>query len=593
MDTSISDSADYLSANSFINAYLREFDDWRLGTSPQSWQDAGFPEQVLIIPMGRQTLWVGVEYWSQCGRHRFVMPARCEFVDNGHCRRVRFLCLAKMLVENAALQTNGTIGAMARLLERIMESHRNLEMILALRDSEVEPIFRQPLSFLQAEQSLLSGHSTHPAAKACQPMTLTEAVQYGAEGGNGFALAWLLVRDDRLHYHSADHLSLQQRVTQLLESDALLDSVDWEIPAGYSLIPAHPWQLARLQSLPQLQRAFAERQIMVLAPRGQHWHGTSSMRTVYADHAPYMLKFSLGVRLTNSVRHLLPEEAERGILVSKMLATETGQQFNKRFTQFDIMREPAYLCLLDDTGNPIAESTMLFRDNPMGARQDVQYNLLAAITQDHPTGEQSRLASLVREVAFHQRSGLAQAARCWFMEFLEVAIKPVLLAQADYGLLLNAHQQNLVLGLRDGMPVHSYYRDCRTVGVSDVGIRLFKLDKDVVNESSTEAFGYCLVVNSLFSIISTMGADGLIDEAVLLADLQAFFKLYKTNLRRDCSFILSMLEGEALYQRANFHDALAERNEGTAQHRFSRLLAVSKPRYTVQSEPAPQVMLAG
>ena len=600
MDTSISEAADYLSTNCFLNAYVREFDDWRVGTSPEPWQAAGFPAQVLIIPMGRQTLWVGVQYWSQCGRHRFSMPARCEFVDNGHCRHVRFLCLAKMLVENAALQTNGTIGAMARFLERIIESHRNLELLLALRDKEIDKLFASPLSFREAEQALLVGHSVHPAPKVRQPMTLTEAVQYGPEGGSGFALAWMLVRKQYLHYHSADSVTLRQRVQQLIDADPSLTSDYAQVPGGYALIPAHPWQLRKLQKLPALRRAFADKHIIALPQQGQSWYATSSMRSIYAEHAPYMLKFSLSVRLTNSVRHLQPAEAERGCLISKVLATATGKQFVKRFSQFSIMQEPAYLCLLDDEGNQVLESMMVFRDNPIREQSGMQYNVLATLTQDHPLQQGSRLAEQVRALAFHRRWDLAQAARRWFAAYLDVAVKPLLLAQADYGMLFGAHQQNIVLGLQNGLPVCGYFRDCQGTGFSAVGARLFKLDHNALGESAdnqidndmaNKLFAYYLIINSTFGVIGAMGADGLIDESELIAQLRDFFQQHLTRQRQDQSFIRTLLEADALWQKGNFICSLADMNENTLADPVALYRAVHNPVAIMDAAPKLQATL--
>ena len=586
MDTSISEAADYLSANCFLNAYVREFDDWRLGTSPEAWRAGGFPTQVLIIPLGHQTLWVGVQYWSLCGRHRFTLPARCERVDNGHNRQVTFLSLAKLLVENAAIETNGTIGAMARFLQRIIESHRNLEMLLALRDSEIDTLFESELSFQAAEQALLVGHSVHPAPKVRQPMTLTEAVQYGPDGGSGFALAWMLVRHERIHYHSADSFSLQSRVQQLIEADDLLTSDYTDVPEGYTLIPAHPWQLAKLQLLPELQNAFADKAIIPLAPQGQCWHATSSMRSIYAENAPYMLKFSLSVRLTNSIRHLQPAEAERGCLISKVLATATGKQFARRFSQFDVMQEPAYLCLLDDAGNQVLESMMVFRENLIREQAGTQYNVLAMLTQDHPRLQHSRLAALIQVLSSHQGLSLEQAARVWFDAYLEVAVKPLLLAQADYGMLFGAHQQNIVLGIKNGLPVHGYFRDCQGTGFSEVGVRLFKLDHDSLGQSAenqidnsmaNKLFAYYLIINSTFGVISSIGADGLIDEADLIDRLRDFFQQHLTRQRQDQSFIRTLLESEELWQKGNFICSLADMNENTLEDPTALYRAVRNP----------------
>lgn len=586
MDTLISGAADYLSANCFLNAYVREFDDWRVSTSPSAWQASGFPAQALVIPLGHRTLWIGVQYWSQCGRHRFTMPARCE----GECardgRELGFLALAKTLVENAAIQTNGTIGAMARFLERIMESHRNLEMLLALREAEIPKLMRAPLTFGEAEQALLIGHSVHPAPKVRQPMTLTEAVEYGPEGGSGFALMWMLVRNDRIQYRSADDLSLVQRVRQLIAADESLNNEFASIPDGYTLLPAHPWQVRRLQRLPALQGAFANDEVILLSPLGQRWFATSSMRSIYRQNAPYMLKFSLSVRLTNSVRHLQPAEAERGCLISKVLATQVGQHFQQRFSQFDVMEEPAYLCLLDDAGEPVLESMMVFRDNPINERPGRQYNVLATLTQDHPFAESGRLTSLVDTVAQTRQVDREQAAGLWFDAYLAVVVKPLLLAQSDYGLLFGAHQQNIVLALQDGMPVHCYFRDCQGTGFSALGARLFQLDHNALGEAADnqigdemaiKLFAYYLIINSTFGVISAMGADGVIDESELIDRLRAFFVSMLTPQRQDNRFISAMLASEELWQKGNFICSLADLNENTLADPVSIYRAVNNP----------------
>lgn len=600
MDTSISDSADYLSINCFLNAYVREFDDWRYCDSPLPWQAAGFPEGALVIPLGHQTLWIGVLYWSACGRHRFTLPARCEGTDPKQSKQVGFLALAKKLVDNAGIQANGTIGAMARFLERIMESHRNLEMLLALRDSEVDALFQSPLAFRDAEQALLIGHSVHPAPKVRQPMTLTEAVQFGPEGGSGFALAWMLVRRERLKYHSADATTLQQRVNALIESDPMLTGDYADVPDGYQLIPAHPWQLEKLKKLPQLQQAFADRDVVALGVQGQKWYATSSMRSIYTESAPYMLKFSLSVRLTNSVRHLQPAEAERGCLISKVLSTAVGQQFTKRFQQFSIMEEPAYLCLLDDAGMPVSESMMVFRDNSILHRAKLagcqeQHNVLATLTQDHPSGSASRLAQLVGEVSRVQNISRERAAIAWFDAYLDVVVKPLLLAQADYGMLFGAHQQNIVLAIAQGMPVHCYFRDCQGTGFSDVGVRLFKLDQQALGEAAenqvqqamaNKLFAYYLIINSTFGVISALGVDQCVAEQTLISSLRDFLLRHRTAQRQDQSFIDYVLESDVLWQKGNFVCSLSDLNENTMSDPLSIYRAIPNPVADVAITPA-------
>ena len=42
-----------------------------------------------------------------------------------------------------------------------------------------------------------------------------------------------------------------------------------------------------------------------------------------------------------------------------------------------------------------------------------------------------------------------------------MALKPFLIAQADYGILVSAHQQNTVLALEGGYPAGMWFRDCQ------------------------------------------------------------------------------------------------------------------------------------
>ena len=67
--------AEFLSANSFLNAYLREMNDWEVRETPQAWRANGFTQQALVVPLGHEEIWIGLAFRSQCGRHRFTMPA--------------------------------------------------------------------------------------------------------------------------------------------------------------------------------------------------------------------------------------------------------------------------------------------------------------------------------------------------------------------------------------------------------------------------------------------------------------------------------------------------------------------------------------
>ena len=50
------------------------------------------------------------------------------------------------------------------------------------------------------------------------------------------------------------------------------------------------------------------------------------MRTVYRADWPYQLKFSLHVRVTNSMRVTLPKELRRAVEAARLSQTEVGDR---------------------------------------------------------------------------------------------------------------------------------------------------------------------------------------------------------------------------------------------------------------------------
>ena len=584
-------AAEYLSANSFLNAYVRELDDWERQMAPRHWRLAGFPEQALVIPLGHQQIWVGIEHWSVCGRHRFFMPARMVAAQQLNFSELDYLGLSKRLVENASLQTDCSIGSMARFLQRILESHRNMRLTMKNREQDLRQIFKGHLSFIESEQGLLSGHSVHPAPKVRQPMTTAEVDQYGPESGNGFQLVWLSIDKKLIQYRSADANSLEQRIQQLLDADPNWQGFREPLREGHSLLPAHPWQLSFLKRHPQLRSAFANDDIVELGSNGCAWHATSSMRSLYAEAMPYMLKFSMSVRLTNSIRHLQPAEAERGCLISCVMNTPLGQSFARRFNQFTIMQEPAYCCLLSPDGLPVLESMLVFRQNPIHSGIDNGYELLANLCQDHPTKNRSRVAELVAQVARVKRITNAQAAQLWFDGYLKAVVLPLILAQADYGLLFGAHQQNIVLKLKEGVPFHGYFRDCQGTGFSNVGVNLFKLDQQQIHpqqpgqgaenqlqqDMGNKLFAYYLIINSTFSLISALAADGMVEERMLLLQLRSLLLDLYVGKRKDNSFLEYVLNAEQLWQKGNFVCSLTDLNENTLADPLSIYTPIPNP----------------
>ncbi len=56
---------------------------------------------------------------------------------------------------------------------------------------------------------------------------------------------------------------------------------------------------------------------------------------------------------------------------------------------------------------------------------------------------------------------MQQAAHAWVDAYCQQVLKPLFTAEADYGLVLLAHQQNILVQMLGDLPVGFIYRDCQ------------------------------------------------------------------------------------------------------------------------------------
>lgn len=143
------------------------------------------------------------------------------------------------------------------------------------------------------------GHPHHPAPKARGGAPAGSWLPYAPEAHARFPLVFLGLREDQTAEEGGPAASAA--------IDALADALDGpRPPAGYRLLPAHPWQLDLVGERPAVREAFADGRLLRLgATRRPAWP-TASIRTLYVPDAAadLFVKFSLDVRITNDVRRL-------------------------------------------------------------------------------------------------------------------------------------------------------------------------------------------------------------------------------------------------------------------------------------------------
>ncbi|MFI5656450.1 IucA/IucC family protein [Streptomyces anulatus] len=475
----------------------------------------------IAFPASGTALLVPVRYWSATGTHRFGAPA-LENAPTGAPP-------ADAATVAVLIGREGGESGAGDLVARVADSVRHTAgFIDQRRRSPADPA--EADLFLTAEQSLLLGHPLHPTPKSREGLSESESRRYSPELHGSFPLHWFAVDRSLIATDSAWTEGGPATAEELLAPHA----EGLKPPPGTVAVPVHPWQAADLLHRPQV-RALTETGLLHdLGPHGEHWHPTSSIRTVHRPGARVMLKLSLGVRITNSRRENLRKELHRGVEVHRLLSTGLAERWQREHPGFDIVRDPAWLAVDDPEGAPVTGLDVMLRHNPFGPDDDAA--CIAGLTAERPRpdrpGMRSRLAEVVSALAARTGRAVTDVSAEWFRRYLHHVVRPVLWLDAHGGVALEAHQQNtLVILDPDGWPVGGRYRDNQGYYFRDSrrdeleqrlpGIGAIS-DTFVSDPVTDERFAYYLGINNVLGLIGAFGAQRLADEQELLTVLRRF-----------------------------------------------------------------------
>ncbi|WP_425586345.1 IucA/IucC family protein [Streptomyces sannanensis] len=416
------------------------------------------------------------------------------------------------------------------LVARVADSVCRTASFIAERRHSAGPDPRADL-FLTAEQSLLLGHPMHPTPKSREGLSEAEARLYSPELYGSFPLHWFAVDRSVLAADSAwterGRVVPAERLTGRLAGELPL-------PGGCVALPLHPWQAQESRHRPAVAALLDAGLLHDLGPYGDHWHPTSSVRTVHRPGAPAMLKLSLALRITNSRRENLRKELHRGVEVHRLLRGGLAQQWHAANPCFDIVRDPAWLAVDTPDDEPVTGLDVVLRHNPFGFGDDAV--CIAGLTAPRPwpgrTGVRSRLADIVARLSARTGRPATAVAAEWFLRYLDHVVRPVLRLDGMAGIALEAHQQNtLVLLDPEGWPCGGRYRDNQGYYFREshrdaleqrlpgIGAASDTFVDDAVTD---ERFAYYLGINNVLGLIGAFGSQRLADERVLLAAFRQF-----------------------------------------------------------------------
>ncbi|MCR2807139.1 IucA/IucC family protein [Paenibacillus soyae] len=532
--------AEQASVTAFLNCYLRE-------TGAGVWREAGAgnrrsgtAELKLLLPSQGLTIIAGAAYRSPTGRHQFRLPTYRQDAGSKLPVPIPVTTLFSLLIQELCAE-QGEGAEAVELLLRALQSCRLLESFIAVRAGDAQELYNPKLTFLESEQSLVFGHTFHPTPKSRQGFPEWRQGRYSPETKGSFKLHYFAVHVSLLRQGSesklqASDITRSECLAGMAEAGDRLpaDAAAYIRDESFALVPVHPIQAEELMHGERVQSWLRDGKLISLGPIGLPFFPTSSIRTVYHPQSDYMYKFSLPVKITNSMRLNRTHELE-GALEAARLAAAIEPWLGGSFPRFRIIRDLAY-ATIGETANEESGFELIIRENPFKGESSRGVALMASFTQEAiPAAEAAPLlANVIRQLAERERRQAAQISVDWFRAYLAISLRPLAAMYAEHGIVLEAHLQNCLLRLDEaGYPELFYYRDSQ--GYYYARSRAGQLETLVPglasggnvydDELAEERFGYYLLVNHLFGLIQSFGLFGLADERVLLLELRAELEL--------------------------------------------------------------------
>ena len=570
-----SNIAEYASFHAFINAYLREIDAgiWKgksqfLALSDFPYELKGNEVLEIFLPESQQCIVMDVSYKSKVGRHHFQgVYVRTEYDEerSSPWQSADIMYLLIALVRQI-YQRQNTISVGTELSEsirmnevellgRLLGSYQTMAYFLSQRAGDAA---LTSLDFINSEQSILYGHWLHPTPKSQQGITPWQQTFYSPELCGHF----------KLHYFSADKSlvkegsSLAKSTSELLYAEvSRYDSI--ELANDHVLVPVHPLQAPNLLLEEWVKVLIEEGRLNYLGELGADYTATSSVRTVVNEASEWMVKLSIPVKITNSLRTNKRRELEDGMVIESYL-NHIG--FLTDRPQFKVVDDPAYITINYpkdhqlDSGFEVVLRRNLFTEEKGQGICSILTLVQDSIPKADGSAGSSLLNNIILDLAAKENRSLDQVAIDWFDRYWHCAIESILSLYDGYGIALEAHQQNSLLDVSAGYPSCYYYRDNQGFYLSEhfkaelaeVGSQLNLTNIFYDDDKIFTAISYYVFVNQLFAVIYRLGADGLLDEEVLVERSRKKLLVMQNNMQGvGKDFIHYILSSERLDYKTN------------------------------------------
>jgi siderophore synthetase component len=290
-------------------------------------------------------------------------------------------------------------------------------------------------------------------------------IQYAPEAEQPIQLCWVAAHKSRAAFRSLDRLDEQAFFEQELGQETVASFKRILIEhgvnaAGYTFIPVHPWQWNN-KLLMQYAADIANKLLIPLGKGEDHYLPQQSIRTFYNtthSHKHYV-KTAISIVSTGNIRGLSPKQMAIAPRVTSWVMDLLQQDHYLQSLGLVLLGEvatvsyihPYYHAIVDPPYQYKEFLGVLWRESAATYLQPGERIItMASLLYVDDAGN-----SFVGELA--KRSELSMEA--WLQAYLQAYLKPLLHIYYEHSLCVTPHGENIILVLKDDVPVRIIIKD--------------------------------------------------------------------------------------------------------------------------------------
>ncbi|KRE46434.1 IucA/IucC family protein [Paenibacillus sp. Soil522] len=567
--------AENASIRGLLNSFLREIGAFDMrceraesGLFPPDEQGEPF---TVELPHSKKRIAGQLVYYSETGQHQYgssFYMANC----GGVLSPVEPDRLIGAIVEEVSLYDEDMKRSerLSELRGQIENSMRKMRFYIAGALERRESGKSDRLDYVGSEQTLLAGHPFHPTPKSSEGFTDEELPVYAPEFRAAFTLHYFAASAGLVEEERLDGFEDAISPAVIVQAERLLGE---RLPL-YRLIPLHPWQAQYVKRDEAVRQMLLDKTLIDLGPLGSPVYPTSSVRTVWDPEWGYFFKLPLHVRITNFIRENTVEQVSRTIDAAKIL--KSLGVFNSRGS-FQILPETGYRTIRCDAaaGSPgicerlAASFAVVFRKADQLAGNESRHSfVVASLLESFPGEREPKLIQAIRQ----SHDGSIPDPKEWLAAYLRISMLPLLKLLADTGVSLEAHVQNSLVAIENGMPSRFYVRDLEGISVDRGRAEhagwvqtLVSADSPVLYPAEEAWFRlkYYFFVNHLGALVHTLAWHHRIGEKQLWAVVRRLLEdeQNESSCSRLRDYIGDLLTNAKLPAKANLISRFQQRGE--------------------------------